>query len=191
MNQTVRFGVILLIFTAISGGILAFSNSITAPIIAEQEKQSSFGAFLDIFPEADDFLEIDEAKLEEIKASNMFIQEIYDVKAGEETIGYAFKTLSGGYGGDLITISGINVDGTFAGIKNIQNSETPGLGTRIADDPAFAESFVGKSSAGDLVPVGAPSGENEIMLLSGATVSTEGVLAGVNGARRAFLELAQ
>lgn len=191
MNQTVKFGIILLIFTAISGGVLAFSNSITEPIIAERQRESSFGAFLDIFADAEHFIEIDEERLEEIKANNMFIREIYEVKVGEETTAYAFNTVSGGYGGDIVTITGINLDGTLAGMKVVQNSETPGLGTRIVDDENFVGSFIGRSAENDLVAVASPSADNEILLLSGVTVSIDGVLAGVNGARRAFTELVQ
>lgn len=187
MNQTVRFGVVLLIFCAVAGGILAYSNSVTAPIIAEQAKAGSFGAFTELFTEADDFLPLDEAKLAEIKTANIFVQEIFEAKKGEETIGYAFKTKSGGYGGDLITVSGFSLDGTITGIKVVENSETPGLGSRVVDDPAFAASFAGKNSSNPLVPVPAPAAENEVQLLSGATISSEGVLYGVNGAREAFV----
>lgn len=185
MNETLKLGLILLLICAISGGVLAVSNGITAPIIAEIEKAGSFGAFSELFPEADDFVAIDEAKLAEIMADNRFVQEVYEVKKGDETLGYAFKTKSGGYGGDLFAISGFAMDGTITGIKVVEHSETPGLGSRIEEEP-FASSFVGKSSTNELVPTAAPSADNEVLLLSGATVSTEGVLYGVNGAREAF-----
>ena len=187
MNETVKLGFILLLFTAIAGGVLAFSNNVTAPIIAEQEKAGSFGALAEIFTEADDFVPLDEAKLAEITAENIFVQEVFEAKLGEETIGYAFKTKSGGYGGDLIVISGFALDGSITGLRVVENSETPGLGSRVVDDPAFSASFEGKSAANPLVPVPAPAAENEVQLLSGATVSSEGVLYGVNGAREAFV----
>lgn len=188
MKETIKLGLVLLLVTAIAGGVLAASNEITAPIIAEIEKAGSFGALADIFTEANDFVAIDEAKLAEIMAENRFVQEVFEAKKDEEIIGYAFKTKSGGYGGDINMISGINLDGTMAGISVVEPmSETKGLGSRIVDDPNFAESFVGKDASGELVPSAAPAGDNEVMLLSGATVSTEGVLYGVNGAIEAFL----
>ena len=187
MNETVKLGIVLLLFTAIAGGILAFSNNITAPIIAEQEKAGSFGAFAEIFTEADDFVAIDEAKLAEITANNIFVKEVFEAKLGEETVGYAFKTRSGGYGGDITTVTGFALDGTIAGIRVTENSETPGLGTRVVEDPTYRESYVGKNAENELVVVGSPSADNEVQLLSGATVSSEGVLYGVNGAREAFV----
>lgn len=184
--KIVRYALVLLVVGIIAGGVLAYSNSITAPIIAEQQKAGSLGAFAEVFPEADDFLPIDEALLSEITSSNNYVQEVYEVKSGDETIGYGFKTKSGGYGGDIITVSGFTMDGTVAGIRVIENSETPGLGTKIVDDPAYQESYVGKSTAEELVVVASPAADNEVLLLSGATVSSNAVATGVNGAREAF-----
>lgn len=187
MNQTVRFALVLLIFGAVSGGVLAFSNNITAPIIEVRAKEASFGAYAELFTEADDFAPIDETKLSEIMAENTFVQEVFEAKQGEEIIGYVFNIKSAGYGGDIITVAGFSTDGTIVGIKVLENSETPGLGTVIADEPDYADSYVGKSLANDLVLAASPSADNEVQALSGATISASGVLAGVNGARKAYL----
>ncbi len=96
------------------------------------------------------------------------------------------KTVSGGYGGDITAITGIYLDGKLAGIKVVSNSETPGLGTKIEEED-FSGSFIDKSAENELVAVSAPSAENEVQLISGATISTNGVLSGVNGARDAFI----
>lgn len=186
MNETIKLGLILLIITAVAGGVLAVSNSFTAPIIAEIEKQGSFGALMEIFPDAEDFETIDEALEEEIKSNNKFVTEVHEALSGGEVIGYALKTVSGGYGGDITTITGIYLDGKLAGIKVVSNSETPGLGTKIEEED-FSGSFIDKSAENELVAVSAPSAENEVQLISGATISTNGVLSGVNGARDAFI----
>ena len=187
MNETLKLGLVLLLVCAISGGVLAVSNSITAPIIAEIEKEGSMGAFGEFFPEADDMVAVDEALLADIMSNNSFVKEIYEVKKSEEIIGYAFKTVSNGYGGDIVAVSGFNMDGTIAGIKVVEHGETPNLGGKIEEEP-FRGSFTGKNSANELVPSEAPSADNEVLLISGATVSTKGVLAGINGAREAFVD---
>lgn len=188
MKETIKLGLVLLLVSAVAGGVLAISNNITAPIIAEIEKAGSFGALGELFPEANDFVPIDEGLLAEIMAANRFVIEVYEAKNGDDLLGYAFKTVSGGYGGDIVTLSGITMDGTLTGIRVIEQSETPNLGARIADDPAFAESFEGKNLENPLVATAAPSADNEVMALTGATSSTDGVLFGVNGAREAFLD---
>lgn len=188
MNETIKLGLILLVVAAIAGGVLAFTNSITAPIIAEQEMEGTFGAFLEIFPDADDFIAIDDGLLSEITSSYENVVEVFEVMEGDTVTGYAFNTSSGGYGGPITTISGFNLDGTIQGIRVTENSETPNLGTVVADDPAFRESFEGNSTSEPLVSVGSPAAENEVLLMSGATVSTDGVVNGVNAAREAFEE---
>lgn len=187
MNETLKLGLILFLVAAVSAGVLAFANEVTAPIIAEIEKQGSFGAIAEMFPEADDFQPLEEEKLNEIKASNNFVQEVTKALKGEEIIGYGLKVKSVGYGGDIISLIGINTEGRIVGFNVLQMSETPAVGSRIVDDPAFAESFIGKSATEKLVPVENPSADNEFLALSGATVSTTAVQAAVNGAVDAYV----
>ncbi len=185
MKETLKLGVILLLITAVSAGVLASANNVTGPIIAEMDRQKSFGALSEIFADADDFLAIEDSKIEEIKSSNGMIREIFEAKKGEEVIGYALKTAAGGYGGDIVGITGINADGTIAGINIVSNSETPNIGTKILEDN-FISSFKDKSTAGDLKAVGAPSADDEVYLISGATVSSYAVIAGVNQANKVY-----
>lgn len=185
MKETLKLGVILLIITAISAGVLAAVNTVTGPIVAEMERQESFGAFAEIFSEADDFQPLEDSKFEEIQGSHGMIREIFEAKKGDDILGYALKTSAGGYGGDIIGITGVNIDGTVAGIKIVSNAETPNIGTRILEDN-FINSFKEKSAAGDLKAVAAPAAEDEVLLLSGATVSTYAVLAGVNEANLVY-----
>lgn len=185
MKETLKLGFILLLITAVSAGVLASANNITGPIIAEMERQESFGALVEIFSDADDFQPLEDSKFEEVVESSSMVKEIFEAKKNNEVIGYALKTASGGYGGDIIGITGINTDGTVAGIKIVSNSETPNIGTRILEE-GFINSFKDKSAAGDLKAVGSPSADDEILLLSGATVSTYAVLAGVNEANLVY-----
>ncbi|HLR21989.1 MAG TPA: RnfABCDGE type electron transport complex subunit G [Tissierellaceae bacterium] len=187
MKETIKLGIILLLFTAVAGGVLALSNSFTEPIIAERQKEESLGAFFEMFADADDFEDIEESLLEEIQNNNDYVREIYEAKKGDETIGYALKVSSTGYDGEISTAVGINEDGTIAGIENISNTETKGIGTRIEDDE-FTDSFIDKSTDSELVAVDSPAEEDEVQLLSGATISTDGALKGINGAREVFVD---
>ena len=187
MKETIKLGLTLLLITAISGAVLAATNSFTGPIIDDIRKQESFGALFEIFPDADDFGEVEESELADIKAKNGVIVEVNKALADENVIGYAFKVVSGGYGGDISTMVGIYEDGTMAGIKVVENSETPNLGTKIEEE-SFSSSFTGKATASELLPVDSPSADDEVQMISGATVSTKAVLKGVNGAREIFVE---
>lgn len=186
MNETIKLGLVLLLVTAIAGGVLAGVNSITAPVIAEREKMESLSAILEIFPDATDSVEYDESQVAEIASSNPTIREVTQVLMDGEVIGYAMSTVTGGYAGDITTLVGVSADGTLAGVKVLVMSETAGLGSRIVDDESFAASFEGKGSAGSVTASGAGDGDNEVMMLSGATVSTNAVVRGVNEALDAF-----
>ena len=186
MKDTIKLGLVLLLVTAIAGGVLAGVNSITSPVIAERQKMESLSAILDLFPDANDSVEYDEGQVAEIAASYPSIREVTEVISDGEILGYAITTVTGGYGGDINTLVGVRSDGTLAGIKVLVMSETPGLGAKIVDDPAFAESFQGKGAGGSVTPSGEGAGENEVMMLSGATVSTDAVVKGVNEALDAF-----
>lgn len=186
MKETIKLGVTLLIITAVAAGILAFTNELTGPIIAEREKEEAFGAFLELLPDADNFLEIDEGLLAEIQSTNTNVQGVLDAKSGDETIGYIFEVAAGGYDGPVNTIVGIKLDDTLAGIRIGSHNETPNLGDAI-EEPSFTDSYVGKVTTESLVAVESPSAENEVMTISGATISSFAVLSGVNDATDAYL----
>jgi len=187
MKETLKLGITLLVITAVAAGVLAFSNSITEPIIAEREKQERFGALYNIYPDAEEFLEVDEAKLKEVQSTYPNITEIIEIVSGGSTIGYAFNGSAGGYGGPVNVLTGISVaDNTVAGISIGSHSETPNLGDRI-EDPSFTDTYKGKTTTEKLVAVASPSADNEVQLISGATISSFAVLTAVNEANEAYL----
>lgn len=165
-----------------------FTDNEVAPIVKETEEEKQARFLSELFADADEFVPVEQSVLDGIMESNRFVKEIHEAKAGGEVVGYVFMTLSGGYGGELPVITGINMDGTLTGIRVGSNSETPGLGSKV-EEPDFTDSFVGKGTENPIVAVGAPSAENEVQLISGSTVSVDGVLYGVNGAREAFTNL--
>lgn len=188
MKDAIKLGVTLFIITAVAAGVLAFSNDMTAPIIAEREKEEAFGAFLEIFPDADDFIEVEDDVLAEVQSTNSNVKGILEAKSADGlTIGYAFQAAAGGYGGDINVIIGIeNTDNTIAGISIGTHGETPNIGD-VIEEPSFTDTYKGKTTTEPLVAVGSPSADNEVITISGATVSSYGVLAAVNNANNAYL----
>ncbi len=188
MKETIKLGLVLFIFTAIAGGVLALTNGFTAPIIAEIEKEASFEALTELFPEADDFKEIDEELLTHYKGIHAPIVDGHEILREGEIIGYSFKTESAGYGDSpIVAITGINIDGSIAGIDVVTHSETPGFGQAIEEE-SYKETYKGKSTQTELIPVENPQAENEVMLITGSTISSKGILIGINAAREVFRE---
>lgn len=175
MKETIRLGVILMIISIVSAGVLAISNNVTKDRIAELEMAGSLEALRGIFGESTNFKPLDEGKLAEIQDATPSVVEIFEAYDGDSLIGYAIKHTSKGFGGDLVLMTGFNTDGTVAGLDVLEHSETPGLGAK-AEEPEFRNRFVGLSTSDEIT----------VEALSGATVTTTGVLAGVNEVREVF-----
>ena len=77
-------------------------------------------------------------------------------------------------------------DGKIAGATFDHDSETPGLGGKIKDDPSFSAQFAGKAfNYADTTPFaivkgGAGNRENAIDAITGATMTSNGLGAAIN-----------
>ncbi len=186
MNETLKLGLILLLITVISAGVLAVSNNITAERIAEADKIANEQAQKEILAEANEFRALDENRLNEIQNANSNILEISEAYSNGNLIGYTIKSVSSGYGGDVVMITGFSLEGKITGMKVLNHSETPGLGANSTKS-YFSDSFKNKSVANELYAGKDPSGESEVQALTSATITTNAVLAGVNAAREVFV----
>ena len=75
---------------------------------------------------------------------------------------------------------GIDWEGRVTGVSVIKHSETPNIGTKVVADQSVLDRFVGMSGE-----ITVNSGTNRFDGVSGATVSSKGVAAGVNAAMEA------
>ena len=128
---------------------------------------------------------------------NLKVQDVGIKKGGAVTLPvYKFKT-----GVSVIPIYGAGLWGpvwgyialetdlkTIAGVYFDHGGETPGLGAKIKDDPAFQAQFIGKSfdlenvsKPFSIVKGGAPEGnEHAVDAISGSTITCRGLDAGIN-----------
>lgn len=100
---------------------------------------------------------------------------VYKVYDGDTLAGYCAEVTGSGFGGDIGLMVGYDTGKTILGVSVISNSETPGVGSKVMD-PAYLVCYQGKS--GELT-IGA-----DVDAVSGATVSSKGILSGVNLAGR-------
>lgn len=172
-NEIVRLGIILLIITAIAAALLGFVNEITFPVIDAQIIEANNLARKSILKEADNFELIEED-------FGVDIIEVYKGLKGRELIGYTIKTNPKGYGGPVEVTTGITVDGVISGVSLGTMNETPGLGAK-AKDAAFINQYNDKLINGNIVVIknGTP-GDDEIVAISGATITSVAVTSGVN-----------
>ena len=159
--------VVLVLICGIMSGLLALTNSATAPIIAEAERKANEEARMEVMPAADQFEEITVDGLPDA------ITGVYKASNG---VGYVFSLTTTGYGGKntLKMTIGIDMDGKITDTKVLSHSETAGLGSKITTD-AFKSQFPGKGA--DLEGV-----DN----ISGATFSSNYYRAAIADAYTAY-----
>ncbi|MBU5677693.1 RnfABCDGE type electron transport complex subunit G [Alkaliphilus sp. MSJ-5] len=175
MKQMVRLGLILLVITAVSAGLLSVVNDVTKVVIQEKAMEANLVYMKELLTDADEFKVVENPAISDVDG----VEEAYEALKGGSIIGYVVKTTTSGYGGDVVMLTGINSDDTIAGMKVSSQSETPGLGARITEAD-FGSQFVGKSAASELQL------NTDIDALSGATISSRAATAGVNAAIKAY-----
>lgn len=187
MKETVKLGIILLVFSLISAAVLGYVNGVTAPIIAEREAEEARQAYQELLPEAQEFEEIVGEEFAKFKANNSKLDKIVKAINNGEVIGYLLTTNGGGYGGDITVITAI-VSEEVKAITVLKHKETPQIGTKV-ENPDFQAQYSGKKIG---EPIGVKKdglGANDIQAISGSTISSRGVTAAVNLALDVYKEL--
>lgn len=183
MNSGIKIGGILFSFSAIAALLLAATNQVTSPVIAQRNEVASNEARMQVLPVAKDFAKVDVSKY---KAANAdVVSEVYEGKDGDKVVGYTIKANPSGYGGAVEVTVGISSEGKITGVSIGNNQETPGLGAKAAD-PAFNGQYKDKEAKTlEVIKSGSPS-DSQIKAISGATITSRAVTSGVNQAIDVF-----
>lgn len=188
MKDTIVLALKLFIITVIAGALLGATYVITKDPIAEQDLKANTLARQEVLPSAVSF---EEADMAQISANDAYatIQEVYIGKdASGQTTGATFKLVVNGFSAGLTFTVGINVDGTISGVKVGNHGETPGLGAKATED-AFQGQFAGLQADGTIAVVkNSKTGDNQIVAIAGATITSRAVTNGVNLAAQCYNE---
>jgi len=113
---------------------------------------------------------------------------VYRARRAGKVVAVVFKVQARGYAGPVVSMMGVDRDGTMLGVRVIKHSETPGLGDKV--DPAKSNwiySFEGKS-LGD-----PPAGKFAVKKdggvfdqFAGATITPRAVVKSVKGGLEFF-----
>ena len=196
MKNMLKDTVILFAITLVTGLLLGVVYEVTKEPIAAQQLKKKKEACQEVFADAATFQPIDVVVVEKpepeesnqadasssatVASGNGDIDAAYEaLDANGGLLGYVFEVTShGGYGGDIQFSMGIRLDGTVNGISILSISETPGLGMQAEDvlKPQFTNK---KATSFEYTKVGAVT-DNQIDAISGATITTNAVVDGVN-----------
>jgi len=184
-KDIVKPALILVLVCAFITGALAYVNSVTETIIAENERVAEQESLKSVYSEADSFLEPKGAgalKSEGLEVSER-IEKVYEAQKDGQTVGYVVAVSSGGYGGKIKMLVGIDNGLNIKGITITSHNETPGLGAKAADSPGFTDQFLGKAPEKSYnVVKRAPKDESEIQAITAATITSKAVTRGVDDA---------
>ncbi len=177
-NMVAVLFTITLVASAGVGGV----NMITAEAIAEAKRQAVTQAVKNVLPEFDDS-GVTELTVDEIPVK------VYTATAGDEVAGYAVETMTKiGFGGAIRMMVGFSPAGEVLNVDVLEQSETPGLGTKMCDDGnALISSVKGKNPADMKLRVKKDGGD--VDALTAATISSRAYVDALARAYAAFAEV--
>lgn len=167
-QEMIRPLLVLVAICLVVSALLAYTNSVTAPIIEENKRIAAEQTRKAVLNGAQSFTEI------ECDTAALGITGAFREDNGK---GYVITAANKGYGGLVEVTVGLDTDGRIIGLSADVSKETSGVGSKAGADDYIAR-FIGLSSDGSSVDK-----------ISGATYSSAAVKAGVDAALTAFAEI--
>ncbi len=172
MNLTAKMLITLSIIGIASGGLLSKISNWAAPKIEMHKKADTEKAIFNVLPEG--------IKYERLSSVDF---ECYKVLGESDSIiGFALPYEGNGFQGKIRLMTGLksNLEQITA-IEILDQIETPGLGTKITEQP-FRDQFNELKTVPKVewVKGAPPSKPNEIQAITGATISCKAVVAIIN-----------
>lgn len=190
LRDIIKTAISLFVICMVVAAALGFTYTGTKDVIDERARLDENAARKEVLSAAETF-EADEklAVILESKPELNMVKEAYKGLKGDTVVGYVLTSVSKGYGGDIKLIVGIDNSKTITGIKIVEHSETPGLGSK-AERPEFLSQFVNIAPKEPLKVVkGNKSKDEEIDAISSATITSKAVTNAVQAAVDVALEL--
>ncbi len=159
----------LTLICALIALMMSVVNGITKDKIAANVLAKKMDAISRIFDGADN-PQLYENLTDEQKARG--VSEIYLVNKNGAEVGYCANVQSNGFGGAIDMMIGVDSEGNVVGVEIVSMNETPGLGSKTNSE-SFLGQFKGQSAS---------SIEGNVDAISGATISSKAVTAGVSAA---------
>ncbi len=179
LNLTLR----LLIITVAAGLILGLVYTITKDPIIDQELKKATLARQAVLPVAKDF---EQLEISDAQGKYLIIKDVYKGLDGSNTVGYTAAIATKGFSPNFNITVGLSAEGKVTGVSIGSHEETPGLGAN-----ATKEEYTGQYIDGTTpfsvakTPTGA---DNEIIALTGATITSKAVTDAVNTVGEYFNE---
>ena len=182
ISGMLKLGLVLSVFATAACVMLAFVYTGTAKIIAIRQQADLESALSEVFPGDCVFEPITEiAGLD----TGVVILSQYAVMKSGEIAGAVLELSRDGFSGPIRILAGVSADGIVTGVKILEQSETPGLGSNAESSRYFVDKakkitfygqFAGKS-AYDPFEV-----RNDVISISASTVTSRAIAQAVKAA---------
>ena len=169
MKKSMKSIIVLVSICAVVSILMALTNSVTAPIIAENDAKNANAALLQVLPDGGSFETVDMSAY----TLPSTVTAVYRASNG----GCVVQLTTSGYSSGMVIMCGVNPDGTVSGSKILSSSETPSIGGDAAEK--FAPTLNGKT-AEDI---------ESVEIISGATKTTAAYRSAVKDALNTALIL--
>lgn len=155
-NIIVKYALILAVYTALAGGILALVFSITEPRRLDNAKKNELKAQQELIPQA---VKFQEKNFQDLKYYEAIDQD-------DKVVGYIVLAKGKGYSSVLDIMVSLDKNLSISNLKVLAQAETPGLGTKITENN-FLQQFTGKT-----LPLALKKDGGEIDAITGATITS-------------------
>jgi electron transport complex protein RnfG len=174
MRNMIKLFLAVVLFSAVSGGLLAGLRTATqARIETQQIKFVKGPAIKEILKGCSNDPLVDRFKVKDGKEERSFFAGVFDGKVNT----VATEVFGKGFGGQIGLIVAVNIEtDQIVGVSVTTHSETPGLGARAKSDPSFVGQFKGNPIT---EPFKVKADGGKIDAISGATVTSRGVCGAV------------
>ncbi len=161
--------VVLTLVCIVIAGSLAAANSLTAPVIEEATRAAQEKARLELLPEAEGFK----------RMLGYGGERVSDICVALNGVGVVVTAEAKGYGGDMTVMVAFDADDTIKRIKVTEQTETKGIGSKVADNSAYWTQYEG-------LPARQLVLNEDVDAVTGATRSSRALLEAVNAAVEAY-----
>jgi electron transport complex protein RnfG len=185
-------GVILVLVAGLGMAATYFAQHASAPGIAAQQRLIDSRNLLDMLsPDSYDNQPLERPlTLTDSTLANSTLLAGYRATKANQPSAILLRSQTTGYAGTLELLIAIDVNGKLLGVKTLKQSETPGLGARIADSPnGWLHVFSGLSLAetGDNVWA-LKKDHGQFDQIAGATITSRAAINAIHDALRYFDE---
>lgn len=171
--STIKLGLVLAAYAVASCTVLALVNSITAPVIEQNQLSKAKQGMQEFFVDASDFEKVLDFNF--TTSSSITIDSLYAAKNGSTLLGAVAQVTGPTYDKATLLV-GLSVDGTITGVRFLENTDSPGFGSKASDatfklsnGQTFYGQFTGKKAADGFIA------NQTFDAISGATITSNGV----------------